>query len=134
MKSPYDRERELRKKGQIVIDRPLTVAAMLMECGAEPSRLLEPDFDYRGLQVSVPAPIADLLVAGLMCVRKKGRGRAPMDSTLMARILTDWFGISKHKASRLVAEGTGEDPEAIRLRLATRSKNRSRKPQSPKPR
>ena len=68
MKSRHDLEMELREKGKWVIGKALTLGKYFWNHGAEPTRLLEPDFDYGGPTVRIPAEAADYLVALLLHV------------------------------------------------------------------
>ena len=134
MKNRYDLEVQLREKGKWVEGKALVLAELLLKYGAEPTRLLEPEFNYSGQMVRIPAEAADYLVALLLHVTPRPRGRPPKDSTLYARILTN-AGMPQRKAARLTAKNTGESADNLRKRLVTRSrKTPSPKPQSPKPR
>jgi hypothetical protein len=139
MKSRHDLEMQLREKGKWVKGKAMTLGTMLLDHGAEPTRLLEPNFDYGGRMVSIPTEALDYMVALLLYVTPRPRGRTPKESTLNARILTD-AGMSQRKAARLTANITGESADNLRKRLGTPSKVRPRKtpshktPSSPKPR
>ena len=124
---------QLREKGKWVKGKALTLGKMLLDHGAEPTRLLEPNFDYGGRMVSIPAEALDYMVALLLYVTPRPRGRTPKELTLYARILTD-AGMTQRKAARLTANNTGESDDNLRKRLVTRSKVRPRKTPSPKPR
>ena len=81
-------EMQLREKGKWVKGKALTLAKLLVKHGAEPTRLLEPEFDYSGQMVRIPAEAADYMVALLLYVTPRPRGGPPKQSTLYARILT----------------------------------------------
>ena len=56
--------------------KALTLATLLLKHGAEPTRLLEPEFDYGGQTVRIPAEAADYMVALLLYVTPRPRGAA----------------------------------------------------------
>src|SRR5262245_14660175 len=125
-------ELEICEKGKFVNGQASALGKLLLTYGAEPGRLLDPDFDYGGQMVRIPAEAIDCIVALLLHLTPRPQGRPPKESTLYARILTG-AGMSQRRAAHKVAENTGEKPESIRGRLVVRSKTRSRKTRSPKP-
>ena len=127
-----DELEQLREIGKWVKSKAATLGTMLVHYGAEPTRLLEPEFEYGGQRVSIPAEAADCMVALLLYLTPGSRGRPPRASTSYARFLVD-LGASQRTAAHIVAKYTGESPGNIRPRLVARSKSRSRKPQSRKP-
>ena len=67
-------EMQLREKGKWVKGKALTLATLLLKHGAEPTRLLAPEFDYSGQMVRIPAEAADYMVALLLYVTKRPQG------------------------------------------------------------
>jgi hypothetical protein len=136
MKTIYDLEMPLRKEGKWVKGKALTLAKLLLDHGAEPTRLLESEFDYAGLRVCIPAKAADYIVALLMYLGPGPLGRPPREltkeSTSYARSIAS-SGKSQRSAAKIVAKITGEKPETIRGRLVARKKTRPKR-RSPKPR
>ena len=151
MKYPVEiLERELRKRGQFLADQPFLVMQWLIECGADPDRAVEPGFDYQGRTVSMPAQLADLLLAAVLLFAPKSSGRLPKHSTLLARHLEKEYGFSKHKAAKDAVmlteaiekvmrdemglpeeDAPSEDVETVRLRLVARKQKKLHQPPSP---
>src|SRR4249919_3745567 len=101
MKTREDLEIQLRGKGKWVKGKALTLATLLLKHGADPTRLLEPEFDYGGQTVRIPAEAADYMVALLLYVTPRRRGKRTKQSTLDARILTDFFGMTQRRAAHI---------------------------------
>jgi hypothetical protein len=133
MKKWHEVEMQLREKGKWVKGKAPTFGTMLVHCGAEPTRLLEPEFEYGGQMVSVPAQAADYMAALLLYLTPRSRGRPSKKSTLEARQAMELFGWPQRTAARVIAKYAGEPAEAIRKRLVARSKARPRKNPSRKP-
>jgi hypothetical protein len=136
---------ELRKRGQFLADQPFLVLQWLIQCGADPDRAIEPGFDYQGRTVSMPAQLADLLLAAVLLFASKRSGRLPKYSTLLARHFEKEYGLSKHKAAEkavMLTEAIDkvmgdedaplEHVETVRVRLAARKQKKLRQPPSPR--
>lgn len=114
-----------RELGQALQGEAATLAARLVEHGADANRFLEPGYpDEDDRMVSIPLAIADMLHAVMLSLRPNPRGRPSKRSTEAAKILAKGATMSKRETSRLIADTADENAENIRRALRRPSKRR----------
>jgi hypothetical protein len=128
-RGPPDQEAKIRELGEMMQHEAPQLAKRLMECGADATSFYWPagaqEFRYQH-EICIPAAIADYLLAVMLSLSPRPRGRPAKKSTQAARVLAEMY--SQRKAARTIAATTGENPEIVRVRLVTRKKKRPRKP------